>query len=129
EDKDQVAGHLGETANERESTPMKPKNPAGDLDHNQRASAFELVPPLSIFAPAKLNLFLAVTGRRADGFHDLVSVVAPLDFGDTLRVEPAVEGFSLTCDDPELAVDETNLVLKSARAFAHASGWTGGARF
>ena len=40
----------------------------------------------AVFSPAKINLFLAVTGRRADGFHDLVSVVAPLDFGDELTV-------------------------------------------
>lgn len=86
------------------------------------------VNPLSIFAPAKINLFLAVTGRRADGFHDLVSVAAPLDFGDTLRVEPAAE-FSLVCDDPAVPADETNLVLRSARAFAAATGWKGGARF
>ena len=84
--------------------------------------------PFSIFAPAKINLFLAVTGRRADGFHDLVSVVAPLDFGDTLCVEPATD-FSLMSDDPAVPVDETNLVLKSARAFAAATGWKGGAKF
>lgn len=87
---------------------------------------------LSVFAPAKINLFLAITGRRADGFHDLVSVVAPVDFGDTLRVEPA-DGFSLTCDDAALPVDETNLVLKAANAFATATagrrGGLGGARF
>ena len=82
----------------------------------------------SIFAPAKLNLFLAITGRRADGFHDLVSVVAPVDFGDTLCAEPA-ESFSLACDDPAVPVDETNLVLKAARAFAAASGGKGGAKF
>lgn len=86
------------------------------------------VAPLSIFAPAKLNLFLAVTGRRADGFHDLVSVVAQVDFGDTLRIERAPE-FSLTCDDPAVPVDETNLVLKAARAFVAATDWKGGAKF
>ena len=79
-------------------------------------------------APAKLNLFLAITGRREDGFHELVSVVAPLKFGDTLRVEPATE-FSLGCDVPDVPVDGTNLVLRAAQAFAAASGWRGGARF
>ncbi len=83
---------------------------------------------LSIFAPAKLNLFLAITGRRADGYHELLSVVVKLDFGDTLHAEPAAE-FSLRCDAPELPVDDSNLILKAARAFAAATGWNGGARF
>src|SRR6478752_7320803 len=83
---------------------------------------------VSVFSPAKLNLFLAITGRRADGFHDLVSLAAPLEFGDTLEVESASE-FSLWCDDPNLAVDESNLVLKAARAFAAATSYRGGARF
>lgn len=91
------------------------------------------VDALSIFAPAKLNLFLAVTGRRADGFHDLVSVAAQLDFGDTLRVEAGdrvkAGDFSLTCTDREVPGDETNLVLKAVRLFATATGWTGGAKF
>lgn len=86
------------------------------------------VTALSIFAPAKLNLFLAVTGRRTDRFHDLVSLVAPLDLGDTLQAEPA-EKFTLTCDDSTLLVDESNLVLKAARAQAAATGWRGGAAF
>lgn len=84
---------------------------------------------LTLFAPAKLNLFLAVTGRRPDGFHDLVSVAAPLDFGDTLHVEPMPGGFTLECDDEAVPRDESNLVLKAARAFAAATGWSGGARF
>ena len=82
----------------------------------------------SIFAPAKLNLLLAVTGRRADGFHDLVSVAAPVTWGDTLRVE-AADDFSLACSDPTLEVGESNLVLKAARAFCAATGWRGGAKF
>lgn len=83
---------------------------------------------ISAFAPAKLNLFLAVTGRRADGFHDLVSLVVKLDFGDTLRVEPAAD-FSLACSDADVPCDESNLVLRAARAFAAASGGRGGAKF
>ena len=85
---------------------------------------------LTIFCPAKINVFLAITGQRADGFHELVSVAVPLDWGDTLTVAAAAAGeFSLTCDDATVPVDETNLVLKAARAFATASGWAGGARF
>ncbi len=83
---------------------------------------------LAIFSPAKINLFLAVTGQRADGFHDLVSVVAPLDFGDTLEVEPA-PATSLGCDDPEVPLDESNLVWRAVRAFAQATGNEAGLRF
>ncbi|WP_414660721.1 4-(cytidine 5'-diphospho)-2-C-methyl-D-erythritol kinase [Horticoccus sp. 23ND18S-11] len=84
--------------------------------------------PISIFAPAKLNLFLAVTGRRPDGFHDLVSVAAPLDFGDTLHATPAAS-FSLTCTDPEVPCDATNLVLKAVAAFVAATRWDGAVAF
>lgn len=83
---------------------------------------------ISIFAPAKLNLFLAVTGRREDGFHDLVSVVAPIKFGDTLHGESA-NTCSLRCTDPDVPVDESNLILRAARLFAKASGWSGGVAF
>jgi len=88
------------------------------------------VPTPPIFSPAKINLFLAVTGRRADGFHDLVSVVAPLDFGDHLEVAPGPDrGFTLECNDPAVPTDDSNLVLRAARGFAAASGWGGGAHF
>ena len=90
---------------------------------------------VSVFSPAKINLFLAVTGRRADGFHDLVSVAAPLDFGDELKAEDGGRrtegggGFSLECDQPDVPVDGSNLVLKAAEAFAAATGWKQGVRF
>ncbi len=86
---------------------------------------------VSVFSPAKINLFLAVTGRRADGFHDLVSVAAPLDFGDELRAEDKGQKaedrdqFTLECDDPAVPVDGSNLVLKAAAAFVAATGWKG----
>jgi 4-diphosphocytidyl-2-C-methyl-D-erythritol kinase len=73
-----------------------------------------------IHAPAKLNLGLAVTKRRTDGYHNLVSLMVPLQLADTVRVEPT-RTFSLVCDDPALAGDE-NLVLRAARAFQSATG-------
>ena len=85
----------------------------------------------TFFSPAKINLFLAITGRREDGFHELVSVVAPLEFGDTLQAESGgpEPGFSLTCDDPAVPADGSNLVLRAATAFAAATGWPGGVSF
>ena len=70
-----------------------------------------------VACPAKVNLFLAVTGRREDGFHDLVSLVAQTAVGDTLRATwtPESGPDTLTCDDPALPTDETNLVLRAAQ--------------
>jgi 4-diphosphocytidyl-2-C-methyl-D-erythritol kinase len=90
---------------------------------------------VTVFSPAKINLFLAVTGRRADGYHELVSVVAPLTFGDELKVETGEVGeekgrqFHLECDDPAVPVDDSNLVLKAAQAFATATGWKAAVKF
>ncbi len=72
-----------------------------------------------VFCPAKINLFLAVTGRRTDGFHNLISLMAPLDWGDRLSL--AWEGprgdCRLTCSDPALPVDNSNLARQAASAF------------
>jgi 4-diphosphocytidyl-2-C-methyl-D-erythritol kinase len=87
---------------------------------------------VAVFSPAKINLSLAITGRRADGFHELVSVVAPLAFGDTLHAElvsPEGGGFSLACAAEGVPIDGTNLVLRAAAKFAEAAGWRGGVRF
>jgi 4-diphosphocytidyl-2-C-methyl-D-erythritol kinase len=79
---------------------------------------------LQAFAPAKLNLFLHVTGRRADGYHLLDSLVAFADCGDTLRAAPA-PALSLAVTGPfagGLAEEQDNLVLRAARALAAAAG-------
>lgn len=69
------------------------------------------------FAPAKVNLALHVTGRRADGYHLLDSLVVFADVGDRISVAPA-EGLSLTVTGPMafgLAGEPDNLVLRAAR--------------
>lgn len=71
---------------------------------------------LSAFAPAKINLFLAITGTRPDGFHALVSLVAPISLGDTLSATPA-DADSLACTMPGVPADASNLVIRAAQAF------------
>jgi 4-diphosphocytidyl-2-C-methyl-D-erythritol kinase len=77
-------------------------------------------------APAKLNLYLHVLGRRADGYHELDSLVAFADIADTVSVRPA-EGLSLTIDGPfaaSLAAEPAsdNLVSRAARLLAERFG-------
>ena len=76
--------------------------------------------PLVENAPAKVNLTLRVLGRRADGYHEIESLVAFADFGDRLTLTPGGE-LALTSDGPQ-AMDAgsgaDNLVLKAARELA-----------
>lgn len=81
-------------------------------------------------APAKLNLYLHVLGRRADGYHELDSLFAFADIADHLVAAPA-PGFELLVDGPfatALEGEADNLVLRAARALAAAAGVTAGAR-
>jgi 4-diphosphocytidyl-2-C-methyl-D-erythritol kinase len=78
-------------------------------------------------APAKLNLFLHVVGRRADGYHLLQTVFRFLDFGDTLRCEPRHdERIVLTTPLPGVA-PEHDLTVRAASALRAATGVTTGA--
>ena len=73
-----------------------------------------------VTAPAKINLFLHVTRKRPDGYHDLQSLVAFADVGDVLTLERGAE-LSLAVDGPfaqGLAAEADNLVLRAARAIA-----------
>jgi 4-diphosphocytidyl-2-C-methyl-D-erythritol kinase len=71
-------------------------------------------------APAKINLSLEVVGRRADGFHELTTVLQTIGLADELSFDEADE-LSLACDDPSLAVDG-NLVLRAARVLGGGRG-------
>ncbi|MGH6673452.1 MAG: 4-(cytidine 5'-diphospho)-2-C-methyl-D-erythritol kinase [Xanthobacteraceae bacterium] len=71
-------------------------------------------------APAKVNLTLRVLGRRADGYHDIESLVGFADFGDTLSFAPGGE-LALTMRGPNATLagpDPDNLVVKAARSLA-----------
>ena len=70
---------------------------------------------LAVFSPAKINLYLRILGKRADGYHDLETVMVPLDFGDQITLESAKTGVALHCDNPRLPTDDTNLALRAAK--------------
>jgi 4-diphosphocytidyl-2-C-methyl-D-erythritol kinase len=73
-------------------------------------------------APAKLNLFLHVVGRRADGYHLLQTVFRFLDHGDTLRCEPRTDGAIVRVDPLPGVPPDTDLVVRAAQALRSATG-------
>jgi 4-diphosphocytidyl-2-C-methyl-D-erythritol kinase len=85
---------------------------------------------VTAFAPAKVNLYLHVTGRRPDGYHLIDSLVAFADSGDRLTAEPAA-ALSLEVTGPEAAriaaAGDDNLVLRAARLLADHAGIMAGA--
>ncbi|MFZ0829271.1 MAG: 4-(cytidine 5'-diphospho)-2-C-methyl-D-erythritol kinase [Verrucomicrobiia bacterium] len=68
-------------------------------------------------SPCKVNLLLNILGRRADGFHELETVMHPVNLFDELRFERGGHGIQLTCNEPALPVDAKNLVYRAAEAF------------
>ncbi|PIQ84688.1 MAG: 4-(cytidine 5'-diphospho)-2-C-methyl-D-erythritol kinase [Candidatus Omnitrophica bacterium CG11_big_fil_rev_8_21_14_0_20_63_9] len=79
-------------------------------------------------APAKLNLYLAILGKRPDGFHELETVFERVDLADELTFEPQPSGLTLTCTDPALSCGQDNLIMKAANALQRASSVSQGAR-
>ncbi len=78
-------------------------------------------------APAKINLFLHVVGRRDDGYHLLQTVFRFLDHGDVLRFEPRSDGRIVLANPLPGVPPETDLTVRAAEALRAASGVTAGA--
>ncbi|MBT9511639.1 MAG: 4-(cytidine 5'-diphospho)-2-C-methyl-D-erythritol kinase [Acidovorax sp.] len=77
-------------------------------------------------APAKLNLFLHITGRRADGYHLIQSVFMLVDWCDTLHFERRADGV-ISREDLGAALPDEDLTVRAARALQSATGCTQGA--
>jgi len=72
---------------------------------------------LELKSPCKINLLLNILGRRLDGFHELETVLQPVALHDVLRFERGGSGIQLTCSEPSLPVDDSNLVHRAAVMF------------
>lgn len=73
-------------------------------------------------SPCKINLLLNILGRRPDGFHELETLFHHVPLTDELTLARGGSGVVLTCNDPALPVDGTNLVHRAATRFLAAAG-------
>ena len=86
---------------------------------------------LTIFAPAKINLYLHITGRLDNGYHTLDSMVSFADIGDEIRIEPAPLDFTFNVEGPyahgfspkeiDASPNSSNLVVQAAWALSRAA--------
>lgn len=77
---------------------------------------------MKILAHAKINLYLHILGKRPDGFHELESLMCPVDLTDEMEITSADSGISLVVEGAELSAGPDNLVWRAADLVLRASG-------
>lgn len=78
-------------------------------------SVVRLPGSVQVWSPAKVNLHLEVLGKRADGYHDLATLIVPISLHDTLDLlDDPSGGIELECDEPSLSSGPGNLVFRAA---------------
>jgi 4-diphosphocytidyl-2-C-methyl-D-erythritol kinase len=79
---------------------------------------------LELSSPAKINLWLRILGKREDGFHEVQTRLCKVGIADTVRLELLANGHevALTCNQPCIPLDESNLAIKALRAFESRAG-------
>jgi 4-diphosphocytidyl-2-C-methyl-D-erythritol kinase len=79
-------------------------------------------------SPCKVNLLLNILGKRPDGFHELETIMQPVNLCDRLTFERRGGAVELSCSEAALPVDSHNLVHRAATGFLHAAKISGGVR-
>jgi 4-diphosphocytidyl-2-C-methyl-D-erythritol kinase len=77
---------------------------------------------ISLKAPAKVNLFLEILGKRDDGYHEIETIMQEIDLADSLRFEETQEGVKLECNGKNIPVNQDNLVCKAANLILEECG-------
>ncbi len=72
---------------------------------------------IQILSPAKINLFLHITGRRPDGYHTLISLMCCVSLYDIVRLSFEIPNISISCPHPQVPEDESNLAVRAADLF------------
>jgi 4-diphosphocytidyl-2-C-methyl-D-erythritol kinase len=76
---------------------------------------------LVLSSPAKVNLGLWVGRKRTDGFHDIVTIIAPVELHDEVRINRTQTGIEIACDSPDVPTGPGNLAYKAAESFFRAA--------
>ena len=77
---------------------------------------------LRVHAPAKINLFLKVIGKRPDNYHELNTLMCPISLYDTLTLTFGVKKTHTFCSHPDVPSGETNLAHRAAEIFLELIG-------
>lgn len=77
---------------------------------------------MKINAIAKVNLYLDVTGKRPDGYHELVTLMCPIKLSDTIRLDFDTSDITVSCDHPDVPNGERNIAYTAADLFFKAFG-------
>lgn len=85
-----------------------------------------MVEMLKKLAPAKINLFLRVLGKRPDGYHDIFSLMQKITLYDELTFLPRSEGIVLKCPNSNLPISKDNLVFRAAESVFSYAGYSSG---
>ncbi len=82
---------------------------------------------ICLYAPAKINLFLHVVGKRSDGYHNLITWMQKIDLCDVITLElSSGDGIIFNCNSSEIPLDRSNLAVVAAEAFFSASSRSDG---
>ena len=81
---------------------------------------------VSLRAPAKVNLYLKITGRREDGYHYLATLMQKISLFDQIAIEKIESGILLRCPNSDLPEDESNIAFRAAEKFLEMTAWQQG---
>ena len=79
---------------------------------------------ITLLSPAKVNLFLKVTGRLPDGYHTLITVMTKVSLYDEILIELGGRGFAITSSDPTVPTDRRNTVHRAVELLAEEAGFS-----
>ena len=72
---------------------------------------------MNLLSPAKINLFLQITGKRQNRYHDLFTLMCCISLYDTVSLSFGAKHTTVSCSDPEVPENETNLAVRAANLF------------